>query len=507
MARPFFVPPWPSTLRARLTLWYSVLLGVPLLALALGFYLLFARMLHSRTDQFIGDALSAFSREVVAERRAALSPLIAIRTTVNEVRFQDLRIAVVDSAGTLVATSPETDLGADPDHGADGVVRDALSDRVATAIRGHDAAKPVSATVTTARGDYFVSGRPLTIDNQRFVLTGAYSLRDSEAVLARLRETLVFAVPLLLVGAITGGYFLATRNLVPLSAMAARAAEISAANLQDRLPVAGGEELAGLARVVNGLLDRLEASFIQQQRFMADASHELRTPAAIVRTEADVTLAQPRRPESDYRASLGVVQGAARRMSRIVDDLLLLARADTGVAVEHRDHVYLEEIVHDVARGVRLLAESRRVRVEVGTVVDAPIYADADLIGRLLQNLLDNAIKHSPEGSAVRVDMARTNSACTVRVIDAGNGIPADAQPRVFERFFRADDSGSGGDQRGSSGTDSDPSATSGSGLGLAIARRIAELHEGQLELVESRPGRTEFRLTLPLEAEASVEG
>src|SRR5215831_16403194 len=117
-------------------------------------------MLHSRTDQFIGDALSAFSREVVAERRAALSPLIAIRTTVNEVRFQDLRIAVLDSAGTLVATSPETDLGADPDHGADGVVRDALSDRVATAIRGHDAAKPVSATVTTARGDYFVSGRP-----------------------------------------------------------------------------------------------------------------------------------------------------------------------------------------------------------------------------------------------------------------------------------------------------------------------------------------------------------
>jgi heavy metal sensor kinase len=486
------------------------LLGVPLIALALGFYLLFARMLHSRTDQFIGDALSAFSREVVAERRAALSPLIAIRTTVNEVRFQDLRIAVLDGAGTLVATSPESEMSAAPpdaDHGADGVSRDVLSDRVAAAIRGHDAARPVSATVTTARGDYFVSGRPLTIDNERFVLTGAYSLRDTEAVLARLREILVFAVPLLLVGAITGGYFLATRNLVPLSAMAARAAEISAANLQDRLPVAGGEELAGLARVVNGLLDRLEASFIQQQRFMADASHELRTPAAIVRTEADVTLAQPRRPESDYRASLGVVQGAARRMSRIVDDLLLLARADTGVAVEHRGHVYLEEIVHDVARGVRLLAESRRLRVAVGAVVDAPIYADADLIGRLLQNLLDNAIKHSPEGSTVRIEMARADGASTVRVIDAGGGIPADDQPRVFERFFRADASRSGADQRTAGAADPESSVTSGSGLGLAIARRIAELHDGRLELVESRPGHTEFRLTLPLEAEASVEG
>ena len=500
--------PWPSTLRARLTLWYSILLGVPLIALALGFYLLFARMLHSRTDQFIGDALSAFSRELVAERRAALSPLVAIRTTVNEVRFQDLRIAVLDSTGLMIATSPETemDLSADADRGADGVMRDALSDRMAAAFRAHDLAHPVSATVTTARGDYFVSGRPLTIDGERFVLTGAYSLRDTEAVLGRLREILVFAVPLLLVGAITGGYFLATSNLAPLSAMAARAAEISAANLQDRLPVAGGEELAGLARVVNGLLDRLEASFVQQQRFMADASHELRTPAAIVRTEADVTLAQPRRPESDYRASLGVVQGAARRMTRIVDDLLLLARADTGVAVEHRGHVYLEEIVHDVAHGVRLLAESRRVRVEVGTVVDAPIYADADLVGRLLLNLLDNAIKHSPSGSTVRIEMARTDGACTVRVIDAGSGIPTDAQSRVFERFFRADDSHAAGDQRAAGGTDSDSSATSGSGLGLAIARRIAELHEGRLELVESRPGRTEFLLTLPLDAEAPVE-
>jgi signal transduction histidine kinase len=287
--------------------------------------------------------------------------------------------------------------------------------------------------------------------------------------------------------------------------MAARAAEISAANLQDRLPVAGGEELAGLARVVNGLLDRLEASFVQQQRFMADASHELRTPAAIVRTEADVTLAQPRRSEADYRASLGVVQSAARRMTRIVEDLLLLARADTGVAIDHREHVYLEEIVHDVARGVRMLAESRRVRVEVDNVVDAPVYADADLIGRLLLNLLDNAIKHSPEESAVRVEMARTDGSCTVRVIDAGTGIPADAQSRVFERFFRADDSRSTGDQRASA--DSDFSATSGAGLGLAIARRIAELHAGHLELVESRPGRTEFRLTLPLDAAVPVGG
>lgn len=486
---------WPSTLRARLTLWYSVLLGVPLIALALGFYALFAQMLHDRTDQFIGDALSAFSRELVAERRATLSPVAAIRTTVNEVRFQELRIAVLDSSGNVVATSPESGL----EQGADGRPRDVLSEQVAASLRARPPmAQSLSATVSTPRGDYLVNGRPLTIDGQRFVLAGAYSLRETEAVLGRVREILSVAVPLLLLVAITGGYFLATRNLVPLSAMAARAAEISAANLEDRLPVAGGAELAGLARVVNGLLDRLEASFGQQRRFMADASHELRTPATIVRIEADVTLAQPSRPESEYRESLTVVQNAARRMTRIVDDLLLLARADAGVAVEHREHVYLDEIVHDVASGVRRLAENRGVRVDVTSVVDAPIFADADLVGRCVLNLLDNAIKHSTTGGAVCVEMARNGNSCELRVIDEGPGIPTDIQPRVFDRFFRGDTTPAPGDQRIS--PESDAGSQGGAGLGLAIARRIAELHGGRLDLVGSRAGHTEFRLALPLD-------
>src|SRR5262249_20303437 len=185
--------------------------------------------------------------------------------------------------------------------------------------------------------------------------------------------------------------------------------------------------------------------------------------------------------EHDYRASLTIVQSAARRMTRVVDDLFLLARADAGVAVEHREHVYLDEIVHDVAAGVRVLAESRGVRVDVASVADAPIFADADLIGRLLLNLLDNAIKHSPHGSAVRIQMVREGGTCEARVIDAGVGIPVDAQARVFERFFRGDASRSAGGQR--SAGEFDAAATSGAGLGLAIARRIAELHAGSLEL------------------------
>src|ERR1051326_2148653 len=153
--------------------------------------------------------------------------------------------------------------------------------------------------------------------------------------------------------------------------MGGRAAAISASKLDERLPGGGGDELVGLARVVNDLLDRLERSFAQQQRFVADASHELRTPTSILRTEADVTLSRPHRAEEEYRASMAIMQDAARRLTRIVDDLFLLARADSGHLVPHREALYLEDLVHDAARSVRAVADQRGVRIVLATLVEA----------------------------------------------------------------------------------------------------------------------------------------
>ncbi|MGE5102121.1 MAG: histidine kinase dimerization/phospho-acceptor domain-containing protein, partial [Deltaproteobacteria bacterium] len=310
---------WPSTLRWRLTLWYSALLGAPLIALAIGYYLFFARTLYSRTDQFIGDALVAFSRELVAERRVATGVISAIHSTVDEVRFRDLHIAVLDSAGAVVAMTPLAESGANADR------RPAVGfdDWIGVALRQRDLAREQTLTIGGPRGPYRVSSRPLVLAGQRFAVTGTYSLAEIAGVLERIRRMFVLVVPLLIICAATGGYFLAVRSLAPIASMAARAAEISATNLRDRLPVSGGEELAGLARVVNDLLARLEASFSQQRRFMADASHELRTPTAILRSEADVTLAQEHRSEQQYRAAVTVMRDAARRLTRIVDDLFL----------------------------------------------------------------------------------------------------------------------------------------------------------------------------------------
>jgi len=472
---------WPSTLRWRLTLWYIVLLGVPLIAFAFGGYYLFERTLYERTDRFIGDALTAFSREVGAERRAASGAMSAMQTTANEVRFRDLHIAILDSAHRVVAMTP-------PQPGPTRDEPPTDDAWLVRALAGRNLDSPQVLTVPRTDGDYRVISTPLIVAGERFGLTGTYGLSDIDEMLARMRQVFIVVLPLLVVCAATGGYFVTTRSLAPVSLMAARAAEISTANLQERLPVGGSEELVKLARVVNDLLDRLEASFALQRQFMADASHELRTPTTILRTEADVTLAQTHRSEEDYRTSIAVMRDAAQRLGRIVDDLFLLVRTDAGHLVPRRDALYLEDIVDSATRGVRPVAAQRGVHVELRELVEAPFEGDADQLGRLLLNLLDNAIKHSPEGGTVDVALTRGSGAVAISVVDQGEGIPADARARVFERFFRVDDARSDGER----------ASIPGAGLGLAIARRIAELHGGRLEVVESRPGRTEFRLTLP---------
>ena len=478
---------WPSSLRSRLTLWYTILLGVPLALFAIVCFVVVSRTLERRTDVFIGDALTAFSRELVAERRASMSIVDAMRTTVEEVRFRELHIAILDSTGRLVAMNAL----AEEDQDANATRRPSqdVQHQLLAAVRSRSHADAVALTLPSARGNFRVLSQPLEADRLHFTLTGVYSLRDIDEVLARVREMFLVAIPLLLIASSLGGYALARRSLAPVAAMSTQAGAISVRNMHERLPVGGGDELVGLSTMVNGLLDRLESSFEQQRRFITDASHELRTPTAVVRTEADITLAREHRDEPEYRASITVMQDASRRLTRIVDDLFLLSRADSGHLVMRDEPLYLEELVDDATRAVRSVAHQRGVEIDLREIVAAPSRGDADLLGRLLLNLLDNAIKYSSSGGHVVVSMANAADGCAISVVDEGVGIPAEMQTRVFERFFRVD----------SARSRAETSATSGAGLGLAIAQRIAEMHAGRVELRGSRPGRTEFVVTLPV--------
>jgi two-component system OmpR family sensor kinase len=474
----------PKSVRAQLTLWYALVLSVPLIAFAVVSYGIFSRTLRSRTDAFIGDALTVFSRELVSERRIRPTIPDAIRATVAEVRFRHLDIIVVDDSGAAIAMSGQQDNALAPPRlePADSVI-------VLAAITAELGNEEWTSTLRRPDGPYRILVRSLAVgDRRQFRLAGVYPLVEVETTLERIRQLFMIAIPLLIAAAATGGSFLAKRSLSPVTAMASRAAEIGASNLHERLPVVADDELGALARVLNDLLNRLESSFDQQRRFMADASHELRTPATILRTEADVTLSRPARTETEYRESMTVVQNAAQRLTRIVDDIFLLARADAGHLVMHVEPLHLEDLTHDMVRAVRPIADHYGVRVELGDAVEAPMQGDPDLLGRVILNLLDNAIKHSSKGGTVELAMAAPGAQYEITVTDAGSGIPADAHDRVFERFFRAD----------SARSRAESSVTSGSGLGLAIGRRIAELHGGRLDLVSSRPGHTAFRLTLP---------
>lgn len=469
---------WPASLRLRLTLWFTLVLGAPLVAFGAGSYALFARILHDRTDRFTGEALTAFARELSAERLITASPAAAAAKTVDEMRFRDLQIAVLDAEGRPLAVGrPVTELGDGEHAGLD----------EAAMLRAARASPNAPATLPDAAGGYRVITRSAVLDDAPVLLVAAYPLHEMQAMLDRMRKALLLGIPALLLTAALGGYFLARRSLAPVAHMAAQASHISATTLHERLPVeTPGDELGGLAMVINGLLDRLDRAFQQQRRFMADASHELRTPTAILRTEADVTLARPTRGEDEYRASFAVVQEVSHRLTRLVDDLFLIARADAGHLVVRRAPTPLDEVMLEAVRAITPLAVQRGVHVQVDDADETPLQGDPDLLGRLALNLLDNAVKHSPTGGTVRVAVRSDGSRHTLSVVDEGPGIAEEARARIFERFFRADPA-----RARQEGTDQ-----GGAGLGLAIARHVAEAHGGTLELSDASPGHTEFRAT-----------
>jgi heavy metal sensor kinase len=305
------------------------------------------------------------------------------------------------------------------------------------------------------------------------------------------RLVLSIAVPLGLLLAGLGGWFLARKSLAPVLAMSEQAHRIGAENLDQRLPMVNPrDELGRLAGTFNDLLSRLSSAFGVQRQFMADASHELRTPLSVIRTTTSVTLEKDRRSEEEYRGALAIVDGQSRRLTRIVDDMFKLARADAGRLTLHQHALYLDELLREMARAASVLGASKDVTVHLPSLPESPCYGDEDLLRQMISNLLDNAVKYTPRGGSVTLNLQRSNGSYYVSVSDTGIGIPMEAQAHVFERFYRVDRSDSG----------------AGAGLGLAIARSIAETHGGRLELERSDERGSTFVAVLPASQDPAVE-
>ncbi len=220
---------------------------------------------------------------------------------------------------------------------------------------------------------------------------------------------------------------------------------------------------------------------------MADASHELRTPVAILRGEAEVALSQQARSLQEYRESLEVLHQEAARLTHIVEDLFTLTRADAGQYPLQPGDFYLDELVGECVHSARTLALAKKISLHFEEAHESPIHADESLLRRMILNLLDNAIKYTPGAGRVTVTCNRVRDEYVVSITDTGGGIPAQLQPRIFERFFRADKARSRAENDGG-----------GAGLGLSISRWIAEAHHGRLELTRSDSTGSTFTAYLP---------
>ncbi|HEY0283902.1 MAG TPA: ATP-binding protein [Vicinamibacterales bacterium] len=462
-----------NTIRARLTLWYaSVLTGV-LVAFSLGIYVLLSRALDLRVDANLQSIINIARTSLTHDAQEGQTREDAARTTVDELSGPLQGLAIFDEDGTLLAAGGWDDfmprLPAAP------------SERFQVYTVPEDDDDDEHLRIATQRV-------LIPASKTGYVILAGQSLEPIEDELESLRDILLYVVPIAVVVAGLGGWAIARQSLAPVAAMSAQARSITASALGARLPVVNPtDELGGLAQTFNDLLQRLEESFATQRQFMADASHELRTPIATSRTAVGVTLKRPHRDEAEYREALRIVEDQTTRLTRIVDDMLTLARADAGEYPLRVISFYLDELVQDAARGARVLARSS-ARVEVSAPVETPFSGDEDLLRRMLLNLIDNALQHVPPDGEIKIALERSDSAVRITVADNGPGIPIEAQAHIFERFYRADRARSRRDA--SEGT--------GAGLGLAIAKWIAEAHQGRLELVRSSAQGTTFQAVFP---------
>ena len=445
------------SLRTRLTLWYSVLLVLTVAIFSTVVLWLHWRLLLDQFDEALGS-ISATASNVVEEELGELHDLgRAAAAMASVVHPADYTVQVLDTSGApLLKVSKPLPLPDDlPPAGA------RRTNRTLVATDGH----PWRVTVRgrAVNGVLFV------------VVVGAPLDEAGEQWRTLLRATLV-GVPLALVCAAVGGLWLGRHGLRPLTSMGAEAQAITARTLDTRLTVPPAAELEQLARSFNLVLDRLGSALSTQRRFMADASHELRTPVSIMRTAADVTLSRPVRDEEEYREALGAVSQQASRLTRLVDDMLVLARADGGGYPMTMARVDLAALAAETAHDLQTISNAKRISVHAA-VTAAVIDGDEALLRRMIFNLVHNAITYTPDGGTVRLTGGAAGSAVHLRVSDTGPGIPPESQERVFERFVRLDPARGAG----------------GSGLGLAIARWIAEVHGGTLRVESSGPGGTTF--------------
>jgi heavy metal sensor kinase len=442
----------PSSVRVRLTLWYTVILAGIVLALFLAVFFFVKTGLIRQLDREVESEFLTVSQSL-AEEPNELSEF--------EAEGAGRAFQVIKGNDVLFETPAFRQSG----------------------LRVVDPARSTAArTVKSPAGTRFRQKTgPAGPD---LALTVAVTEEPVRSVLRTLMIIFMLALPAGLILAALGGSIMAGRLLRPVDLMAARAEKISTENLSSRLPVEDPrDEFGRMAGVINRMLSRLEEGFERLRRFTADASHELRTPLTVIQSVGEVAL-QENLDAAAYRDRIGSMLEDVARLSRLVDSLLTLTRADAGALALRRKEIDAARLVTQAVEDMRPLAEEKRQALSLSAAGPVPIQADEATLRLALVNLLDNAIKYTPTSGTIVVKLRVRDNETFIEVTDNGPGIPTEHAGRVFDRFYRVDQSRTG--QAG------------GAGLGLAIAKWAVEANGGRIELENREAGGSTFRLVLP---------
>jgi signal transduction histidine kinase len=446
------------SIRARLTMWYSLVVVIVLMAGAVAVAVIQQRRAVERLDREMQRLMLTLEGVMRTEFGEGLDLLAAAAEASSEVVAPDRTLALARIDGTLIT---------------------AWGQPLPQGWRPPTASSEALGMIAGANGRARILSRPVSYAGHRYIAVVIAPLTELEAEYAELLRSLGAGVLVALLVAAAGGWIVGRQALQPLTDMAMQATAISAQDPSTRLHSPHrDDELGRLASAFNEVLDRLAASLSSQRQFMADASHELRTPVSVVRTTTQVALARQGRSEHEYREALTILEEQSGRLARLVEAMFLLSRAEAHGIPLVPEPLYLDDLVQECARAVRVLAAEREIAVQTGGTSEVAFTGDDMLLHQMVANLLDNAVRHA--ASAVRACITREPSGIIIRFTDDGPGIPPEDQARIFQRFVRLD------------------SGSRGAGLGLPIARRIAEAHGGQLVLESSDSRGSCFSVTLP---------
>jgi len=446
------------SIKFRLTIWYLVALAVLLVLFGTMAYFMLSRSLYQSFDN------SLRTRAIEAQDSLLNTGNIASVGQVGE-------LVLLYGPGGMLLQGFGSPMGIGE---VDYVVAQALAGRT-----------PFANAKTADGEEMRLYATPLIVEpGVTFAIIVGRSPAETKDVLRRFSNVLGFAGVTTAVLAGIGGLLLASQVLKPVDRMTQTARAIGESDLSRRIEVHSDDELGRLALTLNQMIERLEMAFRRQRQFTADASHELRTPVAVIRAESTLALRRER-TEDDYRKSLDLISQETGRMSAMIDKLLFLARSDAGREQLDFEEVNLKEVLVGLSPDAEVLCEEKGLQFNLGPLENLVVRGDRTRLQQLFLNLLANAIRYTPSGGSISVSAVRRGETAVIAVRDTGIGISEEHLPHIFERFYRVDEARSRAD--------------GGAGLGLSICQHIAQVHDGRIE-VESQVGEgSTFTVFLPL--------